>query len=84
MQQLAQWLNPDNYIRPVQALMLGVYVATASAFIALMVHGKSADAFMVGFLLGATWGVTRPKRPQRPDTTEAPPEEKKPNPTVIR
>jgi hypothetical protein len=68
LKQLLVWLNPDRYIRPVRALMLAVYVASASALIALIVHGRSGEAFLLGFLLGAAWGVTRPNRLHRPPT----------------
>ena len=71
MRQLLALLNPDNYIRPVRALMLAVYVASASALIALIVHGESGEAFLLGFLLGAAWGVTRPNRLHRPPTGKA-------------
>jgi hypothetical protein len=72
MKQLLAWLNPDNYIRPVRALMLAVYVASASALIALFVHGNSGESFLLGFMFGAAWGVTRPRikaptKPQKPD-----------------
>ncbi|MCA1707526.1 MAG: hypothetical protein LC808_31355 [Actinobacteria bacterium] len=61
MKRFIKWLNPDLYIRPARALMLAVYVASASAVIALVVHGKTGEAFLLGFLFGAAWGITRPR-----------------------
>jgi uncharacterized membrane protein YjjP (DUF1212 family) len=79
MKQILQWLHPDQYIRPVRALMLGVYVATASALLALLVHGKWSDAFLLGFLLGVMWGVTRPNRLRVRKSSELAKEEKELN-----
>jgi hypothetical protein len=39
--------------------MLGLYVAGASALVAVIVQGSVGDAATFGFVLGGIWGITR-------------------------